>query len=60
MFVHNSLKEFIVCGNTKVEAGHLKSEIKSLSAIIPITEFTGFAHEFQVIYNYILSTTILS
>ena len=60
MFVHDSLKEFIVCGNTEVEAGHFTCEIKTLSAIIPITELTGFIHEFQVIYNYILSTTILS
>ena len=59
MFIHDTLKEFIVCGNTEVEAGHLKIKIKRLSAIIPTTGFTGFAHEFQVIYNYILRTTIL-
>ena len=46
MFIHDALKEFIVSGNTEVEAGQLKSKIKSLWAIIPITELTGFTHEF--------------
>ena len=59
MFTHDALKEFIVCGNTEVEAGHLKSTIKSLSAIIPTTEITGFAHKFQVINNYNLNTTMI-
>ena len=26
MFIHDALKEFIACGNTEVEAGHLKSK----------------------------------
>ena len=60
MFIHDALKEFIVCGNTEVEAGQLKSKVKNLSAIIPAAEITGFAHEFQVIYYYILSMTLLS
>ena len=60
MFIHDALKEFIVCGNSELEAGQLKRKIRNFLAIIPTTEKTGFAHEFQVIYYYILSTTILS
>ena len=48
MFIQDALKEFIVCGNTEVDAGHLKSTIKTLSAIIPTTEITGLLTNFRL------------
>ena len=61
MFIHDSLSELVMCGETEVVAGDLRMKMMSLQN--PVTGdtagLTGFEKQFQVLtYWYILCSLV--
>ena len=48
MFIHDALKELIMCGQTEIAATNLRTAIDYLSTQIEGKEMSGFEHQFQV------------
>ena len=51
MFIHDSLSELVVCGETDIVAADIRVVIdEMMRQVAGDTETTGFQKEFQVIY----------
>ena len=49
MFIHDALKEYILCGQTEIAANDIRKVIEDLSEQQdPCSAATGFEHQFQV------------
>ena len=49
MFIHDALKEYIICGQTEISAADIRKVIEELSEQHdPCSASTGFEHQFQV------------
>ena len=52
MFIHDALKEYILCGQTEIIAGDIRNVIDNLSVQHdPCSAASGFEHQFQVNQN---------
>ena len=50
MFIHDALKEYIICGQTEISAADIRKVIEELSVQHdPCSASTGFEHQFQVV-----------
>ena len=49
IFIHDTLKEYILCGQTEIAANDIRKVIEDLSEQHdPCSAATGFEHQFQV------------
>ena len=48
MFIHDALEELITCGETSIQASHLRERINTLNEVDPNTAATGFEEQFAV------------
>ena len=48
MFIHDTLNELIICGETEIAAANLRTAIDYLSTQIESKGMSRFEHQFQV------------
>ncbi len=48
MLLHDAVLEFLICGNTQIQANNLYTAVKKLGDSNPSSKTTGFEQEFKV------------